>query len=310
MGEKDVLILSAPNELFKKAFETNRLDMIASAIIHKLSAHYLPNKPSNGILPFMEGQAQNTGHMNMGLFFQDDKISCKEIIFHHKNPQLNLSVNTLLRGLGFSIWFDNCNSADETPKVPILTVVKIYTEQASQRPYCLGKCHTIKQAYEAVKGYAKQATKEGESSLLVDLLNSQMTRRLLFPRLTLWQRFRPFNVSYEERLIDTLELVCCALQIERPYFTHEKLCAFFIQIKSLIQMPYEYEAAHDEHMTQHTQLRDWVIDELIRKQFEVTKLDTPLVFDSRVCNEKVKKALSQPFLFSDAYEARPLGSLY
>lgn len=197
LGEQPILRVDLLQADVQRAIEERELGLIANKIASSLAQAAQPNGRENEAIYGIEFQKN---------LMEIYEVYCtgKNQLLWHANNELQLNYRTLLRGLGFSIWREK-NQKKEGYRSTVLKDTETFLTEEKNKPYCFGKSNTIKQSYEAVKGYAKRRRNTKQASSLVKLIHSQMDTRLSFYTPEVCYVFAPFNMEYEVRVRKIIE---------------------------------------------------------------------------------------------------------
>ncbi|WP_047707117.1 hypothetical protein [Plesiomonas sp. ZOR0011] len=160
---------------------------------------------------------------------------------------LRINYNVLRRGLEFSIWREK--QVKEFGKRSVLDLTNKYKTEKKGEGCLLGSPTTIKQSYEAVKGYSKRSRGSGTKSPLVKLIHAQMNIRWLtyYPRVRFL--FAPFNIHYEDKVRGVAEKL---RRIDgNSYISYRDVCSFF-ENKLCGGMSVEHYQVGDDLQQPHT----------------------------------------------------------
>ncbi|ENU5813964.1 hypothetical protein ACE34P_001516 [Vibrio fluvialis] len=223
LGEQPVLSFDVLQADVERAIKEGDLDLIAKRITRSLANKI---QPSNFSADYLQSDEY---HLNL-LFFYEQWSNSNTLLINHRDKQMRLSVKTLQRGLGLSIWREQYQK--EHKKLSTLDAAKEFLQQEKGQPYCFGTDNTIKQSYEDIKAFAKSSGREMAPSPLVKLVRSQITRRIQFHCHKVRYVFAPLNVNYEDRVRDIAAKLSNLLDIDMSQCSYSNFCDVYKMLTS------------------------------------------------------------------------------
>ena len=224
LGKQPILSMSLLQADIQRAIEEGDLSLLANMIATSLAHTIQPNKLDKEFTRSVE-------YLQSLMDIYESYATGRTQLLWHADSKLQLSYKTLLRGIGFSIWREK-HQTKEGGRTAVIDAARTFLDVEKDQPYCFGKPNTIKQSYEAVKGYAKRSRSKVEPSRLVRLIRSQMTTRLPFYTPKVRYVFAPFNIDYEDKVRDVAYSFGNLLDFEIRQFSYEDICELFHSLAS------------------------------------------------------------------------------
>lgn len=224
LGKQPVLSVELLRADVKRAISEGDLRLIAKEIAQSLAHQIRPNEFD---LDFIYSREyQQSLHDTY-----EQYSTCHTQLLQHANDGLQLNYNTLLRGIGFSIWREK-HQEKTGKKTAVLEVAKTFLKEEEGQPYAEGKPNTIKQFHEKVKGYAKRSESKNKPSRLVELIRSQMTARLPFYEPKIRYVFAPLNIGYEEKVRKIAYNLASSFGLEISHLSYEDISELLRSLSS------------------------------------------------------------------------------
>ena len=226
LGKQPVLSVDLLQADIERAIKEGDLELIAESIANSLANKIHPNKFDKDFTHSYEYRQSLIG-------IYEKYATGRTQLLWHTEDELQLNYNTLLRGIGFSIWREK-HQTKERGKTAVLKDAGTFLGDSDEKghPYCIGKPSTIKQSYEEIKGYAKRSRSKVEPSRLVRLIRSQMTTRLPFYTPKVRYVFAPFNIDYEMKVSDVASRLGSLLDFEINQLSYQDICELFRSLSS------------------------------------------------------------------------------